>query len=423
MTLIILCGVLFAADLAIVFYFRDNYFRAAVMLTCVYLVSLTLAKEMDITFSVYFLFLFFVLLRAAEGLPRRFLLYGLYLLPYVFTGLFFQETMNTASVLLTRYGFLLLGLLQCELRLPESFRMEEDIPFALRWGTATELLLAVYLLLRGDLEGRLTMNHQAVGGSISIGLILLILAFYFHNQELWMRNYMWLYLAVNLLIIILSGTRGYFVIAGLALLPFIWNFFMDRRYFRIRWLAAAVMLWLFCLLLLLGSDEIWSYVVRTLRLNESIGYRVYENAFIKMLYQSEPWYHKILGFGLGGRANHLPETIGIAWEAVRGAVWMVPKLLTETTCHNYWYTILFKQGTLGLFVCGFVIFCFFRKLFVCRNIDSGVYHTLLFFGIGILISLTYRISSTCGVFEVLVLLWSSEMFGEKLEIRGESKPI
>ncbi len=408
MTSVLLCVVLLIIDMAIVLRYRENYVRAVILLSCVYLISLTIAQEMDLTFTVYFVFLFLVLLDQSKGVSKLLLCYGIYMVLYAVYGMIFQETMNTASVLITRYGFLLLALLQIDMRLPKSFRPVSDLLFALRMGTATEIILSIYLFFFGDLEGRLTMNHHAIGGSLSVGLVVLCIVLYFYDQNLWQEHFLWLYLLVNVAIILLSGTRGYYAMAGLTLIPFAGCFLMDRRHYRFRWMAAAVLGFLLCGLMLFAFDPIWEYVVSVLRLDESVGYRVYENDFIKSLYSVEPWYHKLFGFGLGGRADHLPETLGIAWQASQGNQWMAEKLLTETTCHNYWYTVLFKQGILGLFFVVIILFTVFRRTF-CRQSETGLRNSALFFGVGILISLTYRISSTCGVFEMMVFIWSAEI--------------
>lgn len=397
----------------ILYRYRQNYFRAIVLFTCFYMVFLTAAEEMDVTFTLYILFTFFSLAMAEKKLSKGTLLFLIFLLVYGFIGVLFQEPMNTASVLCTRYGFLVLGLMQCSLHLPQSFDVRKEIVFSLRCGTATELFISAYLMVHGDLESRLTINHQAVGGSMSIGLILLILAVYFYDREQWKKHPLWIYLAVNLWVVVMSGTRGYIVMAFLPLIPFAWNYFMERKYYRMRWAAGAVILWICAALLIFRFEDVYETLSDLLRLNESIGYRVYENAFVRELYVIEPWYHKLVGFGLGGRANHLPETLSVAWEAAGGRVWMAEKLLTETTCHNYWYTVLFKQGALGLAAVCTVIIHFVSESFKTRKYSGGMFWTQLFFGAGILISLTYRISSTCGIFETLVLLWTARIFQEK----------
>lgn len=81
--------------------------------------------------------------------------------------------MNTLSVLLTRYGFLFLALLQLSQRLPENVDPTRNNITVIRLGTIVEVIAAIYILFYGDMTNRLAINNQAVGGSLSIGLIIL----------------------------------------------------------------------------------------------------------------------------------------------------------------------------------------------------------------------------------------------------------
>lgn len=385
-------------------FFRRNYIRAITVLSCIYLVFLTIAQEMDVVFSIYFVFVFLSLIMHNRRLSKGLTLYLIYMFVYVVVGLFFQEKMTTVYVLVTRLGFFLLGWYLIDSSEPNRFKFCPNMLFVLRVGTITEMCIASYLIVKSDETNRLILNHQAIGGSISISMILVGIAVYYLDERFWLKHKIGIYMIVNLLIVLMSGTRGYYVIGALPLLPFLWGYMHDWEHRRQRLIGAVIIGWICCALILCRFDDVAYLLLDRMRLNESIGYRVYENRFVKSLFWDEPWKNKLFGFGLGGRANDLSETVSLAWEASQGKSWMVEKLLTEKACHNIWCTILFRQGLTGLAVYARVLIRFFLTIRDSRSC-FGLYLALIFFGIGILVSMTYRISATCSVFETIILIY------------------
>lgn len=388
--------------------FQGNQIRLITCYTCIYLIMLTVMQEMDLSFTIYLIFVTAAFL-PIKNVSLHMIIYFFYMIIYTSIGLVYQEFWNTASVLLTRYGFLFLGLIMCKKRQKSNFLSEKDYLFVLRWGTVTEVLLAIYLSFSGDLENRLTINSQAIGGSISVGVLPFICILYFMNYEMWKKKRMYRYLVIHLAIIVLSGTRGYMVMGFLTVVPMFFSILKKQFRYRKRFILMSFGGGL-AIVLFLSSHWIQNKVGTLLRLKESVGYRVYENIFIRKIFVASPWLNKLLGFGLGGRAEGVNGYSAIVVQSAQGKSWMVSKLMTETTVHNYWYTILFKQGLIGLLLCGIVMITIFYKIFQTYKSSKQIFWTLALLFLGNIISITFRISSTCGVWEMVVMLWFAQKF-------------
>lgn len=400
------------ACIVISFVFRKNQIRQITGYTCIYLIALTIMQNMDISFTVYFLFIVVSLL-PIKRISIFTIIYMLYMFLYLAIGLFYQEFWTTASVFLTRYGFLFIGLLQCSKKYDKNLA-ECDYMFVIKYGTLTEVLLAIYLLLFGDMENRLAINSQAVGGAISIGVILIISALYFQNSIYWYKYKLYIYAIINLFIIIMSGTRGYMVMAFLTMLPIGMSWVSNPYKYKKRWKLLVVIM-LTVSAIILSSKTAQNYVLAIFRINESIGYRVYENDFVEEIFNASIWPNKVFGFGLGGRANEVEGYYAIVLKSASGKDWMVSKLMQETTVHNYWYTILFKQGILGLMLCIITWVIFLVRISWTYKTSKKVCWTLLLLLIGIIISLTFRISATCGIWESILMIDVAHRFAWKKE--------
>ena len=386
--------------------YKKNYILCISILSSVYLVFLIALKEMDVPFTIYYFFIFSLLAKRKKTIPKDFFLFGVYVFIYVLIGLLFQERMNTLSVLLTRYGFLFLALLQLSKGLPENVDPTNNFITVIRLGTIVEVAAAIYILLYGDMTNRLAINNQAVGGSLSIGLIILSIAVFFMDENEWSKSHQMTLLIINFVIVVLSGTRGYMIMSLLPLIPFVYCYTLKRGRSKSKSVVIITVYFIVASLAILYYDPLLTSVSSLFRLSEGIGYRTNENAYIKALFRVEPIFNKLFGFGLGGRADNVPNNYSIARTASGTKTWMVYKLLTETTCHNYWYMLLFKQGILGVAVCSHLFMQFFLKIRSIRNNNKYLFFSLFLALVGVIISLTFRISGTCGIFEILCIFWS-----------------
>lgn len=406
----------------ILIHYFERPIRSFTGLSCVYLFMLTFAQEMDVVFSIYFIFIMLALL-PIQKVSLLTILYIGYVALYGVIGFFYQEVLNTASIVLTRLGFLVSGLFLCEKTKTISNDIESDFLFSIRIGTITEVILMGYLLAFGDLAKRLTINNHAIGGAISVGILPLICVLYFVNKQYWKQKKLFVYIIVHCIIVVVSGTRGYMVMAALTVIPLMLALVLEEEEHKRRWSLILGIGMIVYIILCFYFEHVWEYFLDAFRLNASIGYRVYENRFIKMIFTESTWWNKILGFGLGGRATNVDGYEAIASLAASGKHWMYSKLLTQTTVHNYWYTILFKQGIVGLVFCGFVLLRFWKELMEIFQVSKGIFWTLTLLFIGILVSLTFRISASCGVFETLVMLAITKIIGKNREIKMNEKHV
>ena len=158
-------------------------------------------------------------------------------------------------------------------------------------------------------------------------------------------------------------------------------------------------------------------VIQVLRLDEGLGYRENENLFVKEIMRRAPWYNQLFGFGFGGNASKVNGFLEVVQQASWNREFMFSRLLTRTIFHNYWYTVLFKTGILGV---GMIILFYglmLRKIF-CVKGQSWEKWMLGMMVTGNIVSLTFRITATCSIFEMLlVAFFIRQMQNGQIEIR------
>ena len=209
-----------------------------------------------------------------------------------------------------------------------------------------------------------------------------------------------------MILIILSGTRGYMIIFAMIMAVTMIVYFMDipdhgnrmlQRIGVIFFVAAIVILWI-CIF---DHGKTFELI---LRLDESLGYRENENLYVKELMKRIPWYRKWFGWGFGRSAAGTKEALTAAGLASWNRRYMCGKLLQRTIFHNYWYTILFKQGISGLIV----MILFYARMVkrICQDIkDRWIRYFLLMMAVGTVILLTFRITATCSILEMLLVAY------------------
>lgn len=381
-------------------YRNENPVRCFTVLTCIYMISLLFIGSFD-----YILPLYCVFLVLTFGWNYHFRPVSLLFLAcvgcYTIWGILFQDWYLTITTVITRYGYILIFILYCSMKKHIRCR-ESDVRFILYAGLLTELLMILCVWVRDGFGARVISNNQPLGGGIVIALIMLIGIGY--KKQYFTTIETVIYSFCSIMIVILSGTRGYMVLLAFPLLVIFWMFLMDipgkGRQVPVRVCIVMFAVYVFFLGMALFVDMTW--ITDLLRMNDGLGYRGNENLFVSLVKDSSPWYRTIFGYGFGGSAEHLDNYYEILEKASWNRSFMYSKLQESTIFHNYWNTIWYKQGYFGLVTVGI----FYAGVFYdILKMETSIWNRWILMGTaaGTIISLTFRITATCSVFEFLIL--------------------
>ena len=408
------------ASLFASYYYRNNRLRYFTVITVAYFISFYFSGSFDIALTLYCILIIIGVGRSFSVRLTDFL-FALWLLIYFIIGIVFQDSFSTISSFVTRYGFLFICLYINFVK-TESFEWiatESDFRFAVRIGLLTEFLIILLVWSSEGIGTRVVTNNQPIGAGMAIALITIIGWCYLKKQ--FTANETILYSILCTLIVLLSGTRGYMVIVSLGMFAILCMYLLDipgngeKMCLRIGLFLILISILLVWILIIDHGES----VVRLLRLDASLGYRENENIYVKGIMKIAPWYNQLFGFGMAGTANHIEGFLSIVQQASQNRDWMFRKLLNKTIYHNYWYTILFQQGIIGLIIV-FMFFINLMKRIITLKTDSWFKFLLFMLILGNMISQAYRITATCAVFELLIIMFFIRMI-ESMDALGEKE--
>lgn len=409
------------ASLAAYYYYRDNKVRYFGMITTIYFFVYFLAASFDIPLTLYF-----GLILLGCGLPKRiepkYIIIGIGIIIYSIVGFILQDIVLTMSTLITRFSYILVYVVVVSLNnvYKEWNVSTADYRFLVKLGLLTEIIIIALVWMRHGIGARVVTNNQPIGAGIIIAYTMIIGWCYMTKRFSTME--MFVYNILSVIIVILSGTRGYMVIIVLPLAITFLMYLLDvpeqgkHMKFRIGVfcvIASFVVLWVF-------SSDIINILIEMLRLDQGLGYRENENIFVKKIIAAAPMHNKLFGFGFGGNASHLDNFVDIVHEASWNRSFMIVRLLVRTIFHNYWYTVLFKQGFIGLIV---MILFYVGMFFDVYRMKANLWTKMLIYTtiVGNLISLTFHITATCSIFEYLILALFIMATGKNIDIRPENE--
>lgn len=378
--------------------------------------------EFDISLSLYFAFLVLGI-----GLPRNIeissLLVVSWIVLYTIVGVVFQDLFATATALITRFGYIIIFLFMLlGKRTDELWKADvRDYRFLVRTGLITELAIVALVWMQNGIGSRVVAGNQPIGAGIVIGLALVIGWCYLKKMFTGAETVV--YCLISALVTVLSGTRGYMVIIALPMAVVMLAYLLDlpengkNALIRIGLCCLIGAAAIICLFVVDRGET----VIQVLRLDEGLGYRENENLFVKEIMRRAPWYNQLFGFGFGGNASKVNGFLEVVQQASWNREFMFSRLLTRTIFHNYWYTVQFKTGILGV---GMIILFYglmIRKILCVKGQSWGKW-MLGMMVTGNIVSLTFHITATCSIFEILlVAFFIRQMQNEQIEIKGEKK--
>lgn len=398
-------------SLAALWYYRSNRIRYLAIATAAYFMAYYIKGEFDITLSLYF-----ILLAVGIGIPQKVDLGNLWVLVwicvYTFVGLVFQDIFGTISALVTRFGYIIIFLCMfLEKKTDQAWEANaEDYRFLVWTGLITELIIVALVWITNGVGSRIIAGNQPIGAGVVIGLSVVIGWCYL--KRMFTAAETVVYSMLSVIVTVLSGTRGYMVIIALPMAVIAIAYLLDipengkNALLRtgLCCLAAAVVV---IVVFVIDRGET---LIEVLRLDEGLGYRENENMFVKEIMQRAPWFNQLFGFGFGGNASHVSGFVEVVYKASWNRAFMISRLLTRTIFHNYWYTVLFKLGIVGWGM----IAVFYGSMFKNLISAAGQRWEKWMLGmavIGNMVSLTFHITATCSIFEMLLAAYFIRQLG------------
>lgn len=385
------------------YYMKEKRIRYFGVITFIYFFSYFFAASFDVPLTVYFIFTILGI-----GIPRKIDTFKffvcIWIAVYTLIGVLWQEKVVTFSTAIARYSYIVIYVcILSESRYEKEWKIStEDYRFLIKLGLLTELVIIALVWMRHGIGSRVVTNNQPIGAGIVIAMPAIIgwcyLTKRFSTKEMIFYN------LASIMIVLLSGTRGYMLIIGLpmsiTLLMYLLDYPGRGSNMEMRIGGAFLVLAVLTILYVFYDGGVW--INELLRADQGLGYRENENYFVKTIIKEAPWYNKLFGFGFGGYAHHMENFIDIVHESSWNRDYMLTKLLKRTMFHNYWYTVLFKQGIIGLAV----MLGFYFSVFVdIYRMKAGIWTKLLLYSsvIGTMISLAFRITATCSILEFLIM--------------------
>ncbi len=392
-------------------YYRNNRMRYLAVITAVYFIAYYIKGEFDVVLSLYL-----ILLIIGMGMPLKMNVISVWVLVwigvYTIAGIFFQDALAALTAFVTRFGYIIIFLFMLlQKKSDKAWHADgSDYRFLVRTGMAVELLIIAMVWIQNGPGSRVIVGNQPIGAGIVTGLTVVIAWCFL--KGIFTAAETAVYSIISAIIAVLSGTRGYMVIIIFPLAVLMAAYLLDvpgkggNAFFRIGicCLTAAAFVTGFLII-----DQ-GATLINLLRLDEGLGYRENENMFVREIMRRAPWYNQLLGFGFGGDASHVDGFLAAVYKASWNRTFMAYRLLTRTIFHNYWYTVLFKAGCIGL---GSIIVFYgfiFRKIFSAEE-QTWEKWILCMFIIGNIISLTFRITATCSMFEMLLAAFFIRQLG------------
>ena len=211
-------------------------------------------------------------------------------------------------------------------------------------------------------------------------------------------------------VVLFTATRGYIVVAGGVFMAAALCFISNRRK-AVYSVGAAFALILF-------FQHIYELIFSSMRFGESTGRRHAENLFLIKSLGTSHLYNVLFGHGFGTSLTTVPEFESILSE-VSNSNYTYYILHHVSGFHNFWATICYAAGIMGLLFIGILYFSLFWKARrYCK--DKKIRLCIYAFLAAYFILLWYRWSATSGVFEFFVLavvmkLSSQETIGHNLD--------
>ena len=349
-----------------------------------YLVVLSIIQVLDITFPIYLVFSLipYISQFKLNNSFSAFLL--IYYSTILIISILFNGIWRPTSIFLIRLSGILFF---CYIFVNNKYSIIYK-KTVLYLSIIFELALA-FIATQLSTDGRLMLNYQCTVGCIATSFVLLL------SYDLYQRKSLisLIIMILHTFIACLSGTRGYILIClGMTLASIILFATPKQRIIIFLTSLAAI-----CI----NLKKIIDVFYNTLRFGQSTGIRHAENTFVIRFMLERPILNILFGNGFGSQVKNFEVSDKIILD-VSESTYQLYALLIRDGFHNFWLTILYSAGIIGLVLIILLYFNIIKKVRLC-NVGAKMKFLLILYLILYAVLLWYRWSATSGVLEFAVL--------------------
>ena len=380
-----------------------SYYQLLVL--TVYLISITATKSMDITLPIYIIFSVFPYIGGKRQFDFFSLFYLIILGVYLIYGIIVQDF--RASIVTCAGKFFQFITLIIFYKNNKTSKLIGETKKIVFFAVIVETIIGFFLLFNGTLISetglmRITAGAQPVGGNIAVAIIPIIIYGYFHENE---SKEIIVRLSYILLVwTILSGTRGYMLVFGAAILPIYIDYWFRYKKNKLkRVLVIIIIITILIIFISLKMEYVTDLFFRLTRINISTGIRDYENAVVKRFFVNTSWPYKLLGIGFGNKLHDVPgynEAVEYYLSSFVGERSQYANAV-GAPFHNLFSDIILTQGLLGLVLIMGVFVWGCSKIKKCNIISKSERTCYLLFYAGFFIMNYFRWSCDCGITEMI----------------------
>ncbi|MGN1295441.1 MAG: hypothetical protein ACI4U5_03450 [Bacilli bacterium] len=406
--MIYLIGILLYV-IALLFYFfckKKNFYIYEIIITVIYLLTLSFVQTLDITLVLYLVFAIipFVQKIKFRNLGQIIAIISLSIILLV------SIILNGASEAISVFVIRLIGLIFfvfffSSLQIDDSYYSEENIKKALYLLIIAEFAIGMLGFFLSDDKSRLMLNYQCTVGCISISGILFLLI-YLHkvcDSKLTLKIFLiGIYFCIWP---IWSGTRGYTVIT-LGMMALIFLFFAKKQ-------EKIISFSFIIILFLVNFDYIWDLFLSVTRMSDSTGIRDAENSLFMLIERDSPLINIVFGYGYGNSVSNIDNILSKV-EIVAYDEYSYYILQQKASFHNFYTTIFYSSGVYGFLVVLYLFLYIFSE--IKHKVKQNKYRFLLYaYVILYMFILWYRWTATSGILEFATLALCITYFSNYIE--------
>jgi hypothetical protein len=392
--------------------FRKNIILFEIVCLVTYLIFLTAELHMTFLLPAYFAVALLPILKRVRRVSYKTLFLSLYIAIYILIGFFFQDPIATSISFISKIAQFYIFFYAIESSIEQTKVIDKKVLYI---ALISETILSIYLLLgAGSAQAngliRLVAGAQPITGNISIAVLPIIAYLYTNNSQLKKSNNVLIAISLILFIwTILSGTRGYILLFLLCMCPIYYDYAMSFYTDKKNKLAYKLMLIIIIISIILLTaliiPGIYEKIGSLLRLQDSIGIRIYENLAELEFYKNSSINIILFGIGIGGQAGTYPEFIVAISKQFGQGMWNQSHYLYDSGAlfHNLYANILMMQGILGIIILVYILLRIWNMIGIYCNRNVILVSSLRLYWIGFLMMNYYRWSASCGIGEMIIL--------------------
>lgn len=380
----------------------------------VYLISLSYIQTLDITLVIYLIFSIIPYIRNFKITSTLYSIILMYFVLSVFISVLNNGIGSAISIFTIRLsGLFLFHFLFSDIDF-QKHRVKTHIS-SFKYSVSFLLCELIVLLIGLSLstDGRLMLNYQCTVGCIATSAVL----FLAYRLLEFKSNRIIIIIAMIALTVVacLSGTRGYILVSVAVTCVSIFVY-AEIRMRLIMCLSAL-------LIGLIKYESILNLFLSKLRMGESTGRRTSENLFVLEFMNERSFFNLLFGNGFGavvGRFSISEDIIA----RVSDTAYTYYVLHNVSGFHNFWATILYSSGIVGLIMVIALYIMLFRQV-LSSNASFKFKIVALVFLLSYAVLLWYRWTATSGILEFAMfayILYDIKLRSEcKIEVENEIK--